>query len=102
MTKRPEILIGVRGSWNTRPAAEIVTTSLKIPAMERVTTDVRCRRANSEAVMQKAMQPGKRRSKGPRMGPLTSTKVLSPSQSAGNPSTGVAMIRREANMIGAR
>lgn len=35
------MLIGVRVSWNTRPAARIVTTSLKMPAMESVTTEVR-------------------------------------------------------------
>jgi len=37
------MLIGVRGSPNTIVAAEIVTTSLKIPQIERVTTEVRWR-----------------------------------------------------------
>ena len=44
VTQRPDILIGVRGSLKTIAAAEIVTTSLKMPQIERVTTDVRWRR----------------------------------------------------------
>lgn len=43
VTNSPEMLIGVRGSLNTIAAAEIVMTSLKIPQMERVTTEVRFR-----------------------------------------------------------
>lgn len=96
------MLIGVSVSWNTSPAARIVTTSLKIPAMESVTTDVRCRRANSEAVMQKAIVPGKRRRHGPRMVPLASMSIRRPSKRAGKPSTGMARRRREANIMGAR
>lgn len=96
------MLIGVKGSWKTIPAAEIVTTSLKIPAMDRVTTEVRCSRANSEAVMQKAMHPGKTRMRGPRMGPFLATRMPRPFQRAGNPSTGMAIMRRDTNMTGAK
>ncbi len=60
------------------PAAVIVTTSLKIPQILRVTTEVRCRRANSEAVMRKARQPGKARIKIPITTPLASTSTASP------------------------
>lgn len=35
------MLMGVRGSLNTMVAAEIVITSLKMPQMDRVTTEVR-------------------------------------------------------------
>lgn len=80
----------------------MVTTSLKMPAMERVTTDVRCRRANSDAVMQKAMTPGNRRRAGPRKGPFSSTRRWMPWKRAGKVSTGMAMMKRLANMIGAR
>lgn len=41
VTKRPEMLIGVSGSLNTMAAAEIVITSLKMPQIDRVTTEVR-------------------------------------------------------------
>ena len=84
------------------PAAEIVTTSLKIPAMDKVTTDVRCSNANSDEVIQKAMTPGKRRIRGPRMGPFFSMRMPRPCQRAGKPSTGTAMRNRLANIIGAR
>jgi len=96
------MLIGVSVSWNTRPAARMVTTSLKIPAMERVTTDVRCRSANSEAVMQNAIAPGKRSRHGPNICPFTSMRFFNPSHKSGNPSTGIASKSKEANIIGAR
>lgn len=96
------MLIGVRVSPNTIPAAEIVTTSLKMPAMERVTTEVRWRSANSEAVIQKAMTPGKSKRRGPRMRPLASMRMRRPSKRAGKPSTGMASTKRDTNMTGAR
>lgn len=96
------MLIGVRGSWNTMPAAEIVTTSLKMPAMERVTTDVRCRRANSEAVMQNAITPGNNKINGPNIGPFLSINIPKPCHNAGNPSTGTAIKKSETNITGAR
>ena len=102
VTKRPEILIGVKGSWNTRPAAEIVTTSLKIPAMDNVTTEVRWSKANSEDVMQNAMTPGKRMMTGASRGPLLSKRMRRPCQRAGKPSTGIAIRNKDANMMGAR
>lgn len=84
------------------PAAEMVTTSLKIPAIDKVTTDVRWRSANSEDVMQNAITPGKIRIRGPRMGPFLSTRTPSPCHKDGNPSTGIAMMKSERNMMGAR
>ena len=80
----------------------MVTTSLKIPAMERVTTEVRCSKANSEAVMQNAMHPGNKSKSGPKIGPFSSTRMCRPAHSAEKPSTGIAIIRREANIVGAR
>jgi hypothetical protein len=44
VTNRPEMLMGVSGSLKTIAAAEMVTTSLKMPQIERVTTDVLWRR----------------------------------------------------------
>lgn len=41
VTNRPEMLIGVSGSLNTMAAAEIVITSLKMPQIDSVTTEVR-------------------------------------------------------------
>lgn len=41
VTRRPLTLMGVMTSPKTRAAADMVTTSLKIPAMDRVTTLVR-------------------------------------------------------------
>lgn len=96
------MLIGVSASWKTSPAAEIVTTSLKMPAIESVTTDVRCKSANSEDVIQKAMTPGKRMIRGPRTGPLFSKRTCRPCHKAGKPSTGIAIRKREVNIIGAR
>lgn len=96
------MLIGVSGSWKTIPAAEMVTTSLKIPAIDKVTTEVRWRSANSEDVMQNARTPGNKRMRGPSTGPFFATRMPRPCQSDGMPSTGMAMIRRETNMIGAR
>lgn len=79
-----------------------MTTSLKIPAMERVTTEVRWRRANSDAVMQNAIAPGNNNRAGPRIGPLSSTRIFSPPKRAGKPSTGIARMNKLVNMIGAR
>jgi len=80
----------------------MVTTSLKMPAIERVTTLVRWRRANSEAVMQNAIIPGKRRRAGPSKGPFSSIRRRMPSKRSGNVSTGTAMMNRETNIMGAR
>jgi hypothetical protein len=102
VTKRPEMLIGVKRSPNTRPAAEMVTTSLKIPAMERVTTEVRFSRANSEAVIQNAIAPGNSKIAGPKKGPFAAIKTWRPRHNAGKPSTGMAIRNRDRNMMGAR
>ena len=96
------MLMGVRLSWNTSPAAVMVTTSLKIPQMLNVTTEVRCSRANSEAVMRKANIPGKSKMQMPKKTPLASTSTFRPCPRALKPSTGMAMIARLRNMIGAR
>ncbi len=84
------------------PAAEMVTTSLKMPQMLRVTTEVRCRRANSDEVIRKARMPGKRRMQMAMKAPLASVSEARPVARGPGPSTGRAMIRREANMMGAR
>eukprot|EP00914_Ancora_sagittata_P007882 GHVO01015509.1.p2 GENE.GHVO01015509.1~~GHVO01015509.1.p2 ORF type:complete len:104 (-),score=8.75 GHVO01015509.1:182-493(-) len=99
---KPEILIGVKGSWKTMPAADIVTTSLKMPQILRVTTEVRCKRANSEAVMRNASIPGKKRTPMPRMMPFFSARPARPCPNSTKPSTGMAMIARLKNMTGAR
>ena len=65
-----------------------MTTSLKMPAMESVTTEVRLRSANSDAVMRKAMTPGKRMVAVPMMGPLSAKRALKALMSAGKPSMG--------------
>ena len=96
------MLMGVRGSWKTRPAAVIVTTSLKIPQILRVTTEVRWRRANSEAVIKKAKVPGKIKMRIPMKSPLASTRDFRPAPRGTKPSTGMAMMARLTNMTGAR
>ena len=99
---KPDILIGVRVSWKARPAAAMVMTSLNIPAIDKVTTEVRWSRANSAEIMEKAMAPGKRRSSGPSRTPFLSTKTPKPWKRLGKPSTGTAMQKRLMNMTGAR
>ena len=94
--------MGVRWSSKIKPAAAMVTTSLKIPAMESVTTEVRFRSANSDAVMRKAMTPGKRMVAVPMRRPLSTTRALKPSIRVGMPSMGIARRKRVRNMIGAR
>ncbi len=79
-----------------------MTTSLKIPAMERVTTEVRFRRANSEAVIRKATTPGKSKRAGPMNGPFSSRSLWKPVTRAETPSTGMARRSRVRNIMGAR
>lgn len=59
VTTKPVTLTVVSLSWKIMPAALIVTTSLKIPQILRVTTEERFRSANSEEIMQNASTPGK-------------------------------------------
>ena len=96
------MLIGVRGSWNSIDETKMVTISLKIPQMLSVTTVVRCKSANSEAVIRKAKIPGSRMMPIPCRGPLSSVRILRPSRKAPKPSTGMAMMARLVNMTGAR
>ena len=102
VTSKPEILIGVKGSWKTIPAAEIVITSLKIPHMLSVTTEVRCSNANSVEVRQNANVPGNSKSNMPRMDPFSAVNLAMPSASAEKPSMGMASSASERNMIGVR
>lgn len=102
VTIKPLTLIGVNGSWKTIPAADIVTTSLKIPHMLRVTTDVRFKSANSEAVIRKASAPGNKSIPMPTKGPFSAVKTRRPWPRGTNPSTGMAMIARVKNIMGAR
>lgn len=98
---RPETLIGVSGSWKTMPAALMVMTSLKMPQMLRVTTEERLRSANSEAIMQKARMPGKRRMLMPRRTP-SAVRMEIPWMISQGPSTASARIMRQTNIIGVR
>lgn len=84
------------------PAAEIVTTSLKMPQMLSVTTEVRWSSANSEAVMRKARTPGKSRIPMPSTAPFSCTSLLRPLARGPNPSMGMAIIDKARNMTGAR
>lgn len=102
VTARPEMLIGVRGSWKTIPAALMVMTSLNIPQMLKVTTDDRLRSANSAAIMQNASTPGNMRSRIARRRPCSDTRILTPLAVAVGPSTGMAIRKRDTNMIGVR
>lgn len=94
--------MAVMVSSKTCPAVTIVTTSLNMPAMLRVTTLVRWRSANSEAVMQKAIKPGKRRIKGPRSLPFLSINSPRPTRRFIGPSTPEAIINKLQNIIGAK
>ena len=102
VTTRPNILIGVRGSWKTIPAAVMVTTSLKIPQILSVTTEVRCKSANSEDVIRKASVPGNTRMQKVGKTPLASARADRPSPSLTGPSMGSAITMRTRNIIGAR
>ena len=99
---RPDIFIGVSGSWKTRLAVVIVTTSLKIPQILSVTTLVRFKRANSDAVIINARQPGKSSMPVPKRTPFVSKRWERPPARAEKPSTGIARMRRLKNMTGAR
>lgn len=102
VTNKPLTLIGVNGSWKTMPAAEMVTTSLNMPQMLSVTTEVRFSSANSEDVIRKASTPGKRRMPIPRNTPFSAVRVLSPWLRELKPSTGIAMRARVRNITGAK
>jgi hypothetical protein len=41
VTNSPDMLTGVSGSWKMSAAAEMVMTSLKMPHIDRVTTEDR-------------------------------------------------------------
>lgn len=84
------------------PAAEIVTTSLKIPQILSVTTDVRCSSANSELVMQNANIPGNSSREIPAKTPFSAVSVAIPAPSAEKPSMGIARMAKLRNMMGAR
>lgn len=98
----PDALIGVRASWKTSDAVLMVRTSLKMPQMLSVTTLVRCSKANSEAVMRKARQPGKSRMPRLRMIPFSEARAENALETAKSPSTGMARMRSVRNMTGAR
>lgn len=102
VTTRPEALIGVSSSAKMIEAVLMVRTSLKIPQILRVTTEVRCRSANSEAVMAKARQPGKRRMARERRVPFSEERFVKARTSAKGPSTGMASTSSVKNMTGAR
>src|SRR5271170_1460224 len=102
VTNKPETLIGVSGSWKTMPAAEMVTTALKMPQMESGTTEVRWRSANSADVMQKARRPGKRRSTVVFTPPCAVDKTAMPVRIGAGCSMARARQRRETNMMGVR
>lgn len=101
VTHKPEMLIAVSLSSNTSVAVDMVTTSLKMPAIDNVTTEVRCSRAYSHAVMRKAMVPGNKSSIGART-PHAPQRPLRDSMRAGKPSVGMAMTMRVKNMTGVR
>lgn len=84
------------------PAAEMVTTSLNMPQMLSVTTDVRFSSANSEDVIKKASTPGKRSMPIPRKRPFSSVRTLRPWLRELKPSTGIAMRAKVRNMTGAK
>lgn len=102
VTTRPEALIGVSSSAKMMEAVLMVRTSLKMPQTLRVTTEVRWRSANSEAVMAKARQPGKRRMARERKIPFSDARVAKARVRAKGPSTGMARRSRVKNMTGAR
>ena len=95
-------MIGVRGSWKTIPAAPMVTTSLKIPQILSVTTEVRCKRANSEDVIRKASIPGNTRIQKLGKTPFASARAARPWRSLTGPSMGRAIKMRLRNIMGAR
>ena len=84
------------------PPAEMVMTSLKMPQMLSVTTDVRFSRANSADVMQKARTPGNSSRPIAWMVPFAAASIPKPSLRDLNPSIGIARIARLTNMTGAR
>jgi hypothetical protein len=102
VTIRPEMLTAVRGSPKTIVATEMVRTSLKIPQMLRVTTEVRWSSANSEDTIRKAMTPGKRTIAVATITPYWVVRTPKREKSAEKPSTGMAMMKIETNITGAR
>lgn len=102
VTTKPLKLIGVNGSWKTMPAAEMVTTSLNMPQMLSVTTDVRLSSANSDDVIKKASTPGKRSMPIPRKTPFSAARTPRPWLREVKPSTGIAIMARVRNMTGAK
>ena len=77
-------------------------TSLKMPQILSVTTDVRFRSANSAEVMQKARTPGKRRRPMAGKVPFAAARIPKPSFKGPNPSMGIARMAKLTNMTGAR
>merc|ERR1719160_222356 len=84
----------------TTDAAMMVTTSLKIPAVDNVTTEVRCKSANSAAVIRNAMHPGNNRKQGVRKTPNSLLNSAKPPNRGMNPSTGIARLSNVRNMTG--
>src|ERR1700761_8703924 len=83
-------------------AVLMVRTSLKMPQIDSVTTEVRCRRANSLAVIQNAKQPGNRRMRSAKKVPFSAAKTPKAWKRSKTPSTGKARMNRVPNMMGAR
>lgn len=102
VTIKPDALMGVRSSWKTMEAVEMVRTSLNMPAIDNVTTDVRCRSANSDAVIRKARQPGNSRMPRLKSSPFSATRAEKADARACRPSTGIARRRSVRNITGAR
>lgn len=101
VTSRPNTLIGVSCSPKVMLAADTVSTSLKMPQMDNVTTLVRFKRANSAEVIRKAIKPGKSRIPTPRLVPCKVRSSSRPVAIAPIPSTDSASTARTKNMIGA-
>ncbi len=80
----------------------MVTTSLKIPQIDNVTTLVRCNSANSEVVIKNARIPGNNNMPNPSGTPLTSNSSDNLSNKEEMPSTGNAMTSKLTNMMGAK
>ena len=77
-------------------------TSLKMPQMLSVTTDVLFSSANSADVMQKANAPGKSSRHTAWKVPFAAARMPKPSLRGPKPSMGMARIARLTNMTGAR
>ena len=102
VTIKPLILIGVSGSWYTYCDAVMVRTSLKMPQMDSVTTDVRFSSAYSALIMQKAIIPGNSMSRMPTPVPFAAASREKPDPKGPKPSTGMARRNMARKVTGVR